>query len=94
MESFMSAPVGVFAEEAGDAVLYFAPHPNYSIPAQAAGSKLASKNRVASEMTCVLTRFAFPARFLGMDAHACEGPALLLEQRTAKDRWTTDSHEC
>src|SRR5690349_12230676 len=36
MESFMNAPVGVRAEEAGDAGSSFVPHPTRSIPARAA----------------------------------------------------------
>jgi hypothetical protein len=33
----MDAPVGVFAEEAGDAELLFTPHHAFSIPARNAG---------------------------------------------------------
>jgi uncharacterized protein YecE (DUF72 family) len=39
MESFMDAPVGILAEEAGDAGLLLAPHHVQSIPACATGGK-------------------------------------------------------
>jgi hypothetical protein len=39
----MDAPVGVFAEEAGDAEIEHAPHHGYSIPVCAAGGNRARK---------------------------------------------------
>jgi hypothetical protein len=44
MDSFMDAPVGVLAEEAGDAELLFPPHHVTSIPARRArGNRTAKK---------------------------------------------------
>jgi hypothetical protein len=39
----MVAPVGVLEEEAGDAELFFAPHPMHSIPARAAHGNCSMK---------------------------------------------------
>jgi hypothetical protein len=44
MESFMDAPVGVLAEEAGDAELLFAPHHVQSIPVSRPGGNRGAKH--------------------------------------------------
>jgi hypothetical protein len=52
MESFMNAPVGVLAEEAGDAGLLFAPHHVQSIPAYAArGNRAPKKCKAAKNLS-------------------------------------------
>jgi uncharacterized protein YecE (DUF72 family) len=54
MESFMDAPVGVLAEEAGDAELLFPPHHATSIPARPVrGNRTAKKFNTAKHLTRV-----------------------------------------
>jgi hypothetical protein len=50
MESFMDAPVGIFAEEGSDAELLCAPHHVESIPASAIrGNRAATKSNTTKQ---------------------------------------------
>jgi hypothetical protein len=60
MESFMDAPVGVFAEEAGDAELLLTPHHGPSIPARAArGNRASRKNEDRNERAKLASNACF-----------------------------------